>query len=32
MRDSYFFVLESYTTLGGGNVALPPSSGGSSGR
>jgi hypothetical protein len=23
MRDSYFFVLESYTTLGSGNVALP---------
>ena len=23
LRDSYFFVLESYTTLGGGNVALP---------
>ena len=23
MRDSYFFVLESYTTLGGGNVILP---------
>jgi hypothetical protein len=23
MRDSYFFVLESYTTLGEGNVALP---------
>ena len=23
MRDSYFFVLQSYTTLGAGNVALP---------
>ena len=23
LRDSYFFVLESYTTLGGGNVVLP---------
>ena len=23
MRDTYFFVLESYTTLGGGNVSLP---------
>ena len=23
MRDSYYFVLESYTTLGAGNVALP---------
>jgi len=23
MRDGYFFVLESYTTLGAGNVALP---------
>jgi hypothetical protein len=23
MRDSYFFVLESYTTLGEGNVSLP---------
>ena len=23
LRDSYFFVLESYTTLGGGNVTLP---------
>ena len=23
MRDSYFFVLESYTTLGEGSVALP---------
>jgi hypothetical protein len=23
MRDTYFFVLESYTTLGAGNVALP---------
>ena len=23
MRDSYFFVLESYTTLGAGNVTLP---------
>lgn len=23
MRDSYYFVLESYTTLGGGNIALP---------
>ncbi len=23
MRDSYYFVLESYTTLGAGNIALP---------
>ncbi|MBL8583514.1 MAG: two pore domain potassium channel family protein [Rhizobiaceae bacterium] len=23
MRDSYFFVLQSYTTLGAGNVTLP---------
>ena len=23
MRDSYYFVLESYTTLGEGNVTLP---------
>jgi hypothetical protein len=23
MRDSYYYVLESYTTLGEGNVALP---------
>ena len=23
MRDSYFFVLESYTTLGGGDIGLP---------
>ena len=23
LRDSYFFVLENYTTLGGGNVVLP---------
>lgn len=23
LRDSYFFVLESYTTLGGGSVSLP---------
>ena len=23
MRDSYYFVLECYTTLGGGNVSLP---------
>jgi hypothetical protein len=23
LRDSYFFVLESYTTLGGGSVELP---------
>jgi hypothetical protein len=23
LRDCYFFVLESYTTLGGGNISLP---------
>ena len=24
LRDSYYYVLESYTTLGEGNVSLPP--------